>query len=83
MLKGCMDIMFDILDTAFIYWRAFIVCSFLHESFKVWESSLHVIWNADTAFLLSESEMPCYKLLKDPYVGGEPLDNPLKTWSRH
>ena len=35
------------------YGRALIVCQFVQESSKVKESSLHRIWNADTAFLLS------------------------------
>ena len=33
--------MFDMVDTAFPYWRAFIICLFLQESSKVKESSLH------------------------------------------
>ena len=32
MVKGCMDIMFVIIDTAFHYNRALIVCQFLQES---------------------------------------------------
>ncbi len=46
--------MCDIVDTAFRYWRALIICKFLHESSRVKESSLHVIWNAHiyNAFLL-------------------------------
>ncbi len=50
-VKGCMY-MFNVVDTAFNYWRALIICLFLQESSKVKESSLHEIWNADTAFLL-------------------------------
>ena len=49
-VKGCMDIMFDMIDIAFNYWRALIVCLFLRESSKVKESSFYVIWNAHTAF---------------------------------
>ncbi len=41
------------VDAAFSYERALIVCKFLQESFKVKESNLHEIWNADTMFLLS------------------------------
>ena len=43
---------FDMVDTAFSYCRALIVCYFLQESSKVKESTLHVICNAHTAFLL-------------------------------
>ncbi len=42
--------MFDVVDTAWSYWRALVVCLFLQESFKVKESSLHEILNAGTAF---------------------------------
>ena len=52
-----MYIMFDMVDTAFRYWRVVIVCLFLQEFYKVKESSLHEIWNADTAFLLEAAEM--------------------------
>ena len=45
--------MFDMLDTVFRYGRALIFCLFLPESFKVKESGLCEIWNADTAVLLS------------------------------
>ena len=50
--------MFDVVDTAFSYGSALIVCWFLQESFEVKESSLYVIWNADIAFacLLSGAE---------------------------
>ncbi len=44
--------MFDVVDAAFSYWRALIVCYFLLESSKVKESSLYVMWNVHTAFLL-------------------------------
>ena len=44
--------MFDIVDTPFSYRKALIVCWFLQESSKVKGSSLHIIWNAHTAFLL-------------------------------
>ncbi len=44
--------MFDMVDTAFRDWRVSIVCYFHQEFSKVKESSLHEIWNADTAFYL-------------------------------
>ena len=44
MVKGCMDIMFDMVYTAFKYWRALIVSGI----FKVKESSLYVIWDIHT-----------------------------------
>ncbi len=50
--------MFDMVDTAFNYWRAVIVSKFLQESSKVKESSLHEMWNAETAFLLGAAELP-------------------------
>ncbi len=34
-VEGCMNIMFDMVDTAFTYCRALIVCLFLQESSKV------------------------------------------------
>ena len=49
--------MVDIVDTAFSCGRTLIVCKFLQESSKVKESSLHEIWNADTAFLLGGGEL--------------------------
>ncbi len=55
MVKGCIDIMFDMVANAFRYLRVVIVCWFLQESSKVKESSLHEIWNADT--VLSGKEM--------------------------
>ncbi len=57
-VKSFMDIMFDMVDTAFSYWRALIVCWFLQESSKVKESSLHVIWNAHTVFSRCGIEKP-------------------------
>ncbi len=45
------------LDIAFSYERLLIVCWFFQESFKVKESSLHDIWNADTAFLLYGADL--------------------------
>ena len=39
-LKGCMDMIFDMVETAF---RALIVCLFLQESSKVKESIVPVI----------------------------------------
>ncbi len=44
--------MFDLVDTPFSYGRGLIVCSSLQEFSKTKESTLHVIWNGDTAFLL-------------------------------
>ncbi len=55
MVKGCMY-MFDMVDTVFSYRRALIVCLFLQKSSKVKESSLHEIWNADTAYLLGGAD---------------------------
>ena len=49
--------MFSVVDTAVSYGRTSIICWFLLESSKVKESSLHEIWNADTAFLLGGAEM--------------------------
>ncbi len=49
--------MFAVVDIAFSYGRALIVCKFLQESFKVKESSLHEISNADTSFLRSEADL--------------------------
>ena len=49
--------MIDMVDTSFSYGRTLIVCKFLQESFKIKESSLHEIWNADTAFLRSGAEV--------------------------
>ena len=46
---------FDLVDSAFSYGRALIACWFLQESFKLIESSLHEIWNADAAFLLNNN----------------------------
>ncbi len=51
-----MYIMFNMVDTAFSCWRALIVCYFLQESSKTKESSLHEIWNADTACLLGGAD---------------------------
>ncbi len=42
-VKGCMYIMFAMVDTPFSYGRALIVCLFLQEYFKVEEGSLHEI----------------------------------------
>ncbi len=49
--------MFDIVDTSFSYVRWLIVCSSLQEFSKTKESTLHVIWNVDTAFLLCGAEV--------------------------
>ncbi len=54
--------MFDMVRTAFSYIRWLIVCQFLELSSKVKESSLHEIWNADTAFLLGGAESKHWKL---------------------
>ncbi len=35
LLKGCMYIMFDMVDTTFSYGRALIICLFLQDFFKV------------------------------------------------
>ncbi len=59
--------MFDIVDTAFSYGRAVIVCKFIQESSKVKESSLHEIWNADTVFLLGAAEFSAC-IYKFPYL---------------
>ncbi len=48
--------MFNMVDIAFSYGRGLHVCSSLQESSKVKESSLHAIWNADTAFLLGGAD---------------------------
>ena len=44
--------MFDIVDTAISYKQELIVCLFLQDFSKEKESSLHLIYNAQTAFLL-------------------------------
>ena len=50
--------MFDIIvDTAFSYERELIVCSFLQDFSKGKGSSLQLICNAHTAFLLCGAEM--------------------------
>ena len=51
--------MFDRADTAVSYKRELIVCSFLQDFFKGKGSSLHLICNAYTAFLLCEAELIC------------------------
>ncbi len=56
-LKGCMYIMFDIIDTHLRHGRGLIVCSSLQEFSKTKESTLYVIWNVDTAFLLCGAEI--------------------------
>ncbi len=61
MVKSCMYIMFDVVDTAFSYWRVLVICQFLQESSKVKESRLYVIWNAHPAFLL-------FKLHKEEHL---------------
>ncbi len=51
--------MFDMVDTAFSYGSALVVC-YLQESSMVSmvkESSLHEIWNEDIAFLLSGADL--------------------------
>ena len=47
-----MYIMFDIIDTLFSYRKGLIVCSLHQEFSNTKESTLHVSWNVDTAFLL-------------------------------
>ncbi len=49
--------MFGIVDTPFTYWRGLIVCSSFQEFSKTKESTLHVIWNVDTVFLLCGADM--------------------------
>ena len=45
------------VDTAFSYGRALIVCYFLQESSKVKGSILHEIWYADIPFLLGGADI--------------------------
>ena len=49
--------MFDIVDTAFIYERELIACSFLQDFSKGKGSSLQLISFAHTAFLLCETDL--------------------------
>ncbi len=49
--------LFDIVDTPFSYRRGLIVCSSLPEFSKTKESTLQVIWNVDTAFLLCGADL--------------------------
>ena len=51
---------FDIVDTAFSYKKELIVCLFLQYFSKEKESSLQLMWNANTAFLLCGAEMTEY-----------------------
>ncbi len=44
--------MFDIVDILFSHGRGLVVCSSLQEFSKAKESTLHVIWNVYTVFLL-------------------------------
>ncbi len=60
--------MFDAVDTPFSYGKGFIVCASLQEFSKTKESTLHVTWNVDTAFLLCGADMddcmgfpPCFE----------------------
>ena len=55
--------MFDMVATTFSYGRASIVCQFLQEFFRVKESSLREIWNADTAFYFSGTALLIYTML--------------------
>ena len=48
--------MFDIVDTALSYERELVVCSFLQDFSKGKGSSLQLIYNAHTAFLLCGAE---------------------------
>ncbi len=59
MVKGCIDV-FDMVDTVFAYSKALIICSYFQESSKIKESSLCVIWNAHTAFLLCGADINTY-----------------------
>ena len=49
--------MFDIVDTPFSYERELIVCSFLQDFSKGKGSSLQLIYNAHTAFLLCGADI--------------------------
>ena len=49
--------MFDIVDSAFSYERELIVCSFLQDFSKGKGSSLQLICNAHTVFLLCDAEL--------------------------
>ena len=51
-LKSCILYMIDIVDTAFNYERDLIICSFLQDFSKVKGSSVQLICNAHTAFIL-------------------------------
>ena len=53
--------MIDIVDTAFSYKRGLIVCSFrgsfLQDFSKVKGSTLELIWNTHTAFILTVGQI--------------------------
>ena len=49
--------MFDKVDTPFSYGRGLIVCSLLQKFSKTKESTLHVIGNVDTAFVLCGADL--------------------------
>ena len=55
--------MFDIVDTAFSYERELIVCSFLQDFSKGKGSTLQLIYNAHTVFLLCGAELKTWILL--------------------
>ena len=67
--------MIDIVDTAFCYERELIVCSQLQDFSKGKGSSLQVISNAHTAFLLCTADrQTCtvgYKIIKNPFAKQE------------
>ncbi len=65
MAKGCINIMYGMVDTTFSYWGALIICQFFQESSKVKESSLYVIWNAHALFLLCRAELESVRYRTD------------------
>ena len=66
--------MFDIVDAAFSYERELIVCSFLQDVSMGKGSSLQLICNAHTAFLLSGAEFQSRNLKEGT---GSPLTHVL------
>ena len=57
--------MFDIVDTALIFERELMVCSFLKDLSKEEGSSLQLICNAHTAILLCGAAMVTCSVLQD------------------
>ena len=55
--KSNFFILIFMIDAANSYWRALIICSFLQEYSIVKEKSLHVILNANTAFLVGRADI--------------------------